>query len=95
MTRTGTKFNVKDKRKKGHHLNLTYSVKSRMKNCPDSCNSETGRRLIERVNKHGKDINSHIFNYSIEGSYPSVTSDGFTVLSSVYDNKRFKRKVSE
>ena len=46
-TRTGTKFNVKDKTKKGHHLNLTFSVKSCMKNCPDSCNSETGRMLIE------------------------------------------------
>lgn len=66
-TRTGTKFNVKDKTKKGHHLNLTFSVKSCMKNRPDSCNSETGRMLIERVNKHGKDINSNMFKHSIEG----------------------------
>ena len=41
-TMLGTKFNVKDKTKKEHHHDLTYSVKYPMKNCPESYNDETG-----------------------------------------------------
>ena len=67
-----------------------------MKNCAKCCNSETGRRLIERNNKHsGRDTNSQILKYSIEANYPTVTLDDFTVLSSGYRNRKFKRKVSE
>ena len=46
------------KTKKEHHHDLTYSVKYPMKNCLESDNGETGRRLIERINEHSwKDIN--------------------------------------
>ena len=51
-TEVGTKFNVKDKTKKKHHHNLTYSVKCSKKNCYESYNGQTGRRLIERGNEH-------------------------------------------
>ena len=90
-TKLGTKFNVKDKTKKEHHHDLTYSVKCPMKN------GETGRRLIlERVNEHsGKDINSHMFKHSIAVNHPTVTLYDFTVLSSGYRNRKFKRKLSE
>ena len=95
-TKLGTKFNVKNNRKKDHHHDLTYSVKCPMKNCLVFYNGETGKRLIERVNEHsGKDINSHMFKHSMATNYPSVTLDDFTVLSSVYSNRKFKRKVSE
>ena len=33
-TKLEVKFNVKDKTKKEHHRDLTYSVKCPMKNCP-------------------------------------------------------------
>ena len=90
-TKLGTKFDVKDKTKKEHHHDLTYSVKCPMKN------GETGRRLIlERVNEHsGKDINSHMFKHSIAVNHPTVTLYDFTVLSSGYRNRKFKRKLSE
>ena len=90
-TKLGTKFNVKDKTKKEHHHDLTYSVKCPMKN------GETGRRLIlERVNEHsGKDINSHMFKHSIAVNHPTVALYDFTVLSSGYRNRKFNRKLSE
>ena len=95
-TKLGTKFNVKDKTKKEHHDGLTYSVKCPMKNCLQSYNGETGRRLIERVNEYsGKDIDSHMFQHSMAANHPTVTLDDFTVLSSGYHNRKFKGKVSE
>ena len=95
-TKLATKFNVKDITKKEHHHDLTYSVKCSMKYCLESYNGETGRTLIERVNEHSrKDINSHMFKHSMAANYPTVTLDDFTVLSSGYRNRRFKRKVSE
>ena len=36
-----------------------------------------------------------MFKYSIEANHPAVTLDNFTVLSSGYSNRNFKRKVSE
>ena len=52
--------------------------------------------MVERVNElSGKDINSHIFKHSIVANHPTVTLDNFTVLSSGYHNRKFKRKVSE
>ena len=51
-TRLGTKFNVNGKTKKEHHHNSADSVKCHMKNCPESCNGKTSRRLIEPVNEH-------------------------------------------
>ena len=60
-TRLGTKFNVKDKTKKEHHLDLTYTANCPMKNCPKSFNGKTGGSLIEQVNDlSGKDITSHV-----------------------------------
>ena len=95
-TKLGTKFNVKDKTKKEHHHDLTYSVKCPMKNCLESYNGETGRRLIERVNEHsGTDVNSHIFKHSVAANHPTAMLDHFTVLSNGYRNRKFKRKVSE
>ena len=95
-TKLETKFNVKDKIKKEHHHDLTYSVKYPMKNCPESYNDETGRRLMERVNEHsGKDINSHMFKHSMAANHSTVTLDDFTVLRSGYHNRKFKKKVSE
>ena len=38
-----TIFNIKDKTKEDRHYNLTYSVKSSMKNYPEPYNGETGR----------------------------------------------------
>ena len=73
-TKIGSKFNVKDKTKKKHHHDSTYSVKCPMKNCLESYNGETGRRLIERVNEHsGKDMNSHMFKHSMAANHPTVT----------------------
>ena len=92
-----TKFetNIKDKIKKEHHYNLSYSVKCPTKNCPESNNGETARTLIERGTEHsGKDIKSNLFRYSIEVNHPTVTLGYFTVLSCGYRNKKFKRKVS-
>ena len=72
ITKFGT--NVKDKIKKEHHYNLSYSVKCPMKNCPESNNGETARRLIERGTEHsGKDIKSNMLRYSIEVNHPTVT----------------------
>ena len=52
--------------------------------------------LIERVNKHsGKDINSHMFKHSVAANHPTVMLDDFTVLSSGYRNRKFKKKVSQ
>ena len=93
-SKLGTKFNVKDKTKKEHHHDLTYSVKCPIKNCLESHNGETGRRLIERVNEHsGKDINSHMFKHSMATNHPTVTLNDFTVLSSGYRNRKFKKKA--
>ena len=95
-TKLGTKFKVNDKTKKEHHHDFTYSVKCPMKNCLDSYNGESGRRLIERVNEHsGKDINSHMFKHSMAANHPTVTLDDLTFFSSVYRNRKFKRNVSE
>ena len=67
-----------------------------MKNCLESYSGESGRSLIERVNEHsGKDINSHIFKHSMATNHRTVTLDDFTVLSSGYRNRKFKRKLSE
>ena len=82
-TKLGTKLNVKDKKKKDHHHDLTYSVKCSIKNCLEFYNGETGRRLIERVNEHSeKDRNSYMFKHSMAANHPTVTLDDFTVLSS-------------
>ena len=67
-----------------------------MKNCLESYNGETWRRLIERVNEYiRKDINSYLFEHWMAANHPTLTLDDFTVLSSGYCNSRFKRKVSE
>ena len=96
VTKLGTEFNVKDKTKKEHHRNLTYNIKFPKKNCLESYSGQTRIRWIDRVNEHSeKDINSHIFKHSIEPSHPTVRLDNFTVLSSGYCNRKFKRKVSE
>ena len=59
-----------------------------MKNCFESYNGDTGKRLIERDNEHsGKDINSHMFKHSITAKHPTVTSGNFIVLSSGYRNR--------
>ena len=93
-TKLGSKVNVKDKTKKKHHHDSTYSVKCPMKNCLESYNGETGRRLIERVNEHsGKDMNSHMFKHSMAANHPTVTI--ISVLRSGYHNRKVKRKVSE
>ena len=95
-TKLVTKFIVKDKTKKEHHHDLTYSVKCLMKNCLESYNDETRRRLVERVNKHsGKDINSHMFKHSMAANHPTVMLNNFADLSSGCRNRKFKRKVSE
>ena len=95
-TKLGIKFNVKDKTKKEHHHDLTYSGNCPMKNCLESYHDETGRSLIERVSEHrGKDINSHLFKHSMAANHPTVTLDDSTVLSSSYHDRKFKRKVSE
>ena len=95
-TKLGTKLNVKDKKKKDHHHDLTYSVKCSIKNCLEFYNGETGRRLIERVNEHSeKDRNSYMFKHSMAANHPTVTLDDFSVFSSGYCNRKFKRKVSE
>ena len=44
-TKLGTIVNIKDKTKKEHNHDLAYSVKCPMKNCLESYNGETGRRL--------------------------------------------------
>ena len=49
-TKLRTKFYIKDKTKKEHHHDLTWSVKCPMKNCLESYNCETGRRIIEWIN---------------------------------------------
>ena len=36
-----------------------------------------------------------MFKYSMATNHPTVTLDDFTVLSSGYRNRKFKRKVSE
>ena len=70
-TKLGTKFNVKGKTKKEHHHDLANSVKCPVKDCIDSYNGETGRRLIEQVNERsGKDVNSHMFKCWIEANQP-------------------------
>ena len=82
-TKLGIKFNVKDKTKKEHHHDLTYSGNCPMKNCLESYHDETGRSLIERVSEHrGKDINSHLFKHSMAANHPTVTLDDSTALSS-------------
>ena len=45
-TKLGTKFNVKDKTKKGHHHHLTYSAKCSIKKCLESYNGETGEKHL-------------------------------------------------
>ena len=96
VTKLRTKLNVKDKTKKKHHCDSTYSVKYPMKVCFESYNGKNGRRLIERVNEHsGKDLNSHMFKHSIAANHLIVTLDNLTVLSSGYRNRKFKRKVLE
>ena len=67
-----------------------------MKKCLESFSGEIGRRLTERVNEHsGKDINSDMFKHSMAANHLTVTLDDFTVLSSGYRNRKFKRKASE
>ena len=94
-TRLGTKFHERDETKKEHHPDLNYSVKCYIKSCPEPCNSETGRKLIEKVIEHGKNKNSNMFKHSTAANYPIVTSDNFTVQSSGCRNRKFTRKVSE
>ena len=86
-TKLSTKFNIKDKTSKKHQDDLTYS---------EEYNSETGRRLIERVHEYSdKDVNSHVFKHSIEIDHPTVTVNDFRVLKTGYRQKKFRRKLSE
>ena len=67
-----------------------------MKNCLESYNDETGKRLIEMVIEHsGKDLNSHMFKHSMVVNHPTVSLDDFTVLGHGDRNRKFKRKVSQ
>ena len=67
-----------------------------MKNCLESYNDETGKRLIEMVIEHsGKDLNSHMFKHSMGVNDPTVSLDDFTVLGNGDRNRKFKRKVSQ
>ena len=75
---------------------MIYNFKCPIKNCLESSNDETGGRLIERVNEYnGEDLNLHIIKHLIEAGHSTVTLDVFLVLSSVYHQNKFKRKVSK
>ena len=64
-------------------------------NCIEGYNDEKGRPLIERFHEHsGKDVNSHVIKHSIETNH-SVTFDDFSVLKTVYRQKKFRIKLSE
>ena len=95
-TKLGTKFNIIDKTSKEHQHDLTCSVVCPDADCNKKYNSETGRRLFERVHEHsGKDINSHGFRNSTESDHPKVTIDDFRVFKTGYDQKTFRRKLSQ
>ena len=95
-TKLSTKFNIKDETSKKHQDDLTYSVVSPDANYNEEYNSETGRRLIERVHEYSdKDVNSHVFKHSIEIDHPTVTVNDFRVLKTGYRQKKFRRKLSE
>ena len=52
-----------------------------MKNCLESYNVETGRKLIERVNQHSrKDITPHMFKQSIAANHPTVVLHKFLAV---------------
>ena len=87
-TKSGTKFNIKDKSNKEHLHDLTYSVACLDDNCNEEYNGETGRRLIERVHEHsGKDVNFHVFKHSIKTDHPTVTIYDFRVFKTSYCQK--------
>ena len=86
---TGTKlssnFNIKDITQKEHKHDLVYGVKCPEETCAETCNGETGRRLVERIDEHrGKDKNSHVFQHSVNLNHALVTLDDFTILNLGY-----------
>ena len=96
-TKLGAKVNIKNKTSKKHQYDFTYSVIYPDANCNEEYNGEAAaRRLIERVHEHsGKDVNSYIFEHSIEPDHPTVTIDNFRVPKTGYHQKNFRGKSSE
>ena len=81
-TKLGTKFNVKDKTKEEHHHDLTYSVKCPMKNCLESYNGETGRRLIEQVSEHNERCKRYKLKYELTNINPHISDFQYGFRSS-------------
>ena len=69
-------FNIKDITNKEHKHDLVYRVKCPEETCNDTYNGETGRRLVERIDKlRGKEKNSHVYQYSVNSNHALVTLD--------------------
>ena len=70
-----------------HNHDIIYHGNCLENGYPDNYVEETARRISERVFDHtGKDINSHLYKYSIETGHQALEISDYRIIGNTYEN---------
>ena len=95
-SKLSSKFQVKDKTIFNHNHDIIYHGNCPESGCPDSYVEETARRVSERVLDHtGKNINSHLYEHSIETGHQTLEISEYRIIGNGYGNNWNKQKIAK
>ena len=95
-SKLSSKFQVKDRTLFSHNHDIIYTCNCPENGCPDKYIGETAKRISEKVLEHtGKDINSHLYKYSIETGHQTLQISNCQIIGNGYGNNWKKRKIAE
>ena len=95
-SKLSSKFQVKNRTIFSHNHDIIYHGNCPENDCPYNYNGETVRRISERLlDSTGKDINSHLYRYSIETGHQTLEISDYRIIGNEYGNNWKKRKIDE
>ena len=95
-SKLSSKFQVKNRTIFSHNHDIIYHVNCPENDCPYNYIGETVIRISERVlDSTGKDINSHLYKYSIETGHQSLEISDYRIIGNEYGNNWKKQKIAE
>ena len=95
-SKLSSKFQINDRTIFSHNHDINYHGNCPENGCPDNYIGETARRISESVLDHtGKDINSHLYKYSIETGHQTLEVRDYRIIRNGYGNDWKKRKIAE
>ena len=95
-SKLSSKFQVKDRTLFSHNHDIIYTCNCPENGCPDKYIGEAAKRISEKVLEHtGKDINSHLYKYSIKTGHQTLQISNYQIIGNGYGNNWNKRKIAE